>query len=132
MNEVSPSAVALPQISRGSSVSASSTASEMGRISRAANSRQTRWISRCSSVSSSMDRRLLNAIGDEMLQAALGDLVGDDHPLNLRGALPDAVHPGVAVDPLDRVLPHVAAAAEDLQRTVDDAARRLRRGELDH
>src|ERR1700744_6731883 len=128
MNEVSPSAEALRQISRGSSVSASSTASEMGRISRAAKSRHTRWISRCSSVSSSMDGGLLDAVADQMLQAALGHLVGDDHPLDLRGPLPDAVHPDVAVQPLDRVLAHVAAAAEDLPRAVDDAARRLRRG----
>src|ERR1700749_1997788 len=130
MNEVNPSAVALPQISRGSSVSASSTAREMGRISRAAKSRHTRWISRCSSVSSSMDGGLLDAIGDEVLQAALGHLVGDDHPLDLRGALPDAVDPDVAVEPLDRVLAHVAAAAEDLQRAVDDPAGRLRGGGL--
>ena len=48
MNEVSPSPAALRHSSQGTSTSASSTASEAGRISRAANSRQT-----------SLDRALL-------------------------------------------------------------------------
>ena len=52
MNDVSPIAAALCHVSHGVSVSASSTAAAIGRISRAAKSRQTRWISSCSSVSS--------------------------------------------------------------------------------
>ena len=50
MNEVSPMAAARCQISQGTSVSASSTASATGRISLAAKSRQTRLISSCSGV----------------------------------------------------------------------------------
>src|ERR1700753_1840305 len=100
MKEVSPSPAALAHSSRGSSVSASSTAREIGRISLAAKSRQTCWMSRCSSVSSSMDGRLGDAVGDELLQAPLGHLVGDDHSLDLGGALPDPVHADVAVEPL--------------------------------
>src|SRR5919108_6143869 len=50
MKEVNPTSAALFHTSLGSSVSDSSTACEMGRISRAAKSRQTRWISRCSGV----------------------------------------------------------------------------------
>ena len=49
MNEVIPTSAALYQTSHGISVSASSTAWEIGRISRCANSRQSAWISRCSS-----------------------------------------------------------------------------------
>ena len=52
MNEVRPMAAAFSHTALGSSVSASSTASETGRISRAAKSRHTRWISRCSGVMS--------------------------------------------------------------------------------
>ena len=52
MNEVSPSAAALWKTSHGVSMSASSTAGEIGRISRAAKSRQTRRISSCSGVRS--------------------------------------------------------------------------------
>ena len=48
MYDVMPSSAALCQISQGISVSASSTASEMGRISFSANSRQSAWMSRCS------------------------------------------------------------------------------------
>src|ERR1700709_1189048 len=99
-------------------MSASSTASEIGRISFAANSRQSAWISRCSSVSSSTDRLRGGTEADERTEPALGHLVGDDDPLDLRSPLPDPVDADVAVEPLDRVLPHVAATAEDLQRTV--------------
>ena len=52
MNDVRPIAAALSHRSQGVSVSASSTAAAAGRISRAAKSRQTRWISSCSGVSS--------------------------------------------------------------------------------
>jgi hypothetical protein len=52
MNDVRPIAAALCHRSHGVSVSASSTAAAAGRISRAAKSRQTRWISSCSGVSS--------------------------------------------------------------------------------
>ena len=52
MNDVSPMPAALCHSSHGTSVSASSTAAAAGRISRAAKSRQTRWISSCSGVSS--------------------------------------------------------------------------------
>ncbi len=52
MNEVSPSAAALCHTPHGTSVSASSTSSDTGRISRAAKSRQTRRISSCSGVMS--------------------------------------------------------------------------------
>ena len=50
MNEVKPISAALFHSSRGTSTSASSTARDTGLISRAAKSRQTRWISRCSGV----------------------------------------------------------------------------------
>src|SRR6202050_1079449 len=52
------------------------------------------------------------------MQAALGDLVGDDETLNLRGALPDPVDPKLAPDPLDRVVAHISPAAEDLHRAI--------------
>ena len=52
MNDVRPIAAALCHVSHGTSVSASSTSAATGRISRAAKSRQTRWISSCSCVSS--------------------------------------------------------------------------------
>ena len=52
MNDVSPIAAALCHVSHGTCVSASSTSAATGRISRAAKSRQTRWISSCSWVSS--------------------------------------------------------------------------------
>jgi hypothetical protein len=50
MNEVNPTSAARFQTSLGSSVSASSTASEIGRISFAAKSRQVRRISSCSGL----------------------------------------------------------------------------------
>jgi hypothetical protein len=51
MKDVIPTWAALYQTSQGISVSASSTDCEIGRISRCANSRQSAWISRCSSES---------------------------------------------------------------------------------
>ena len=54
MNDVRPSVAALRQIAHGTSVSASSTARDTGRISFAANSRQSRWISSCSSFRSTI------------------------------------------------------------------------------
>ena len=50
-------------------------------------------------------RELLERAG-----AALGQLVGDDRPLDLRGAFPDPVHPQLPVEALGHVLAHVAAA----------------------
>ena len=44
------------------------------------------------------------------------DRPGDDQALDLGGALEDRVDLGVAVHALDRVLPGVAIAAEDLDR----------------
>src|SRR6185295_19055970 len=58
-------------------------------------------------------------------QPPLLDLPGDHHALDLAGAFPDAVDADVAVQPLDRVLAHVAAAAQDLHRLVDHAAGHL-------
>src|SRR4051794_33140543 len=52
MNDVSPSPAALCQSSQGTSTSASSTAADTGRISRAAKSRHTRRISSCSGLRS--------------------------------------------------------------------------------
>ena len=45
---------------------------------------------------------------------------GDDVALDLAGALPDPLHPELAVEALGHVLAHVAAAAEDLHRAVGD------------
>src|SRR5690242_7084737 len=63
--------------------------------------------SRASTLSTSgMDRLPVRDRGAELqqlLQPALAGLVGDDHPLDLRGALPDPVHADVAVQPLHRV-----------------------------
>src|SRR6266498_124348 len=63
--------------------------------------------------------------------AALAELVADDHPLDLGGALPDAVDPELAPQAFDGVLAHVAAAPVDLEGGVGHAARRLRTHELD-
>ena len=63
-------------------------------------------------------------------RAALDELVGEHDALDLRRPLPDAVDAQVAVQPLDGVLAHVAAAAEDLHGPVDDAAGHLRGVEL--
>src|SRR5689334_13292581 len=60
------------------------------------------------------------------------DGAGDDEALDLGGAFEDRVDLGVTVPPLDRVLPHVAVAAEDLDRLLGDAHRRLPRLQLAH
>src|SRR5215210_1138372 len=49
----------------------------------------------------------------------------DDEPLDLRGPLVDLEQLGVAHELLDRVLLHVAVAAEDLHRVGRDLHRRL-------
>src|ERR1043166_3865992 len=49
-------------------------------------------------------------------QAALLDLAADHHALDLRGSFPDPIHTHIAIEPLDRVLAHIAAATQDLQR----------------
>src|ERR1700689_5964199 len=64
------------------------------------------------------------------MQTTLGDLVGDDETLNLRGALPDPVDPKLAPDPLDWVVAHVSAAAEDLHRAIGDPVGGLGGGQL--
>src|SRR6204780_2359464 len=64
------------------------------------------------------------------MQTTLGDLVGDDETLNLRSALPDAVDPKLAPDPLDRVVAHISAAAEDLHRAISDPVGGLGGGQL--
>ncbi len=53
--------------------------------------------------------------------AALRHLVGDDHPLDLGGALPDPIDAQLAVEPFGDVLPHESAPAEDLHGAVGDA-----------
>src|SRR5580692_12150902 len=63
---------------------------------------------------------------------ALDHLAGDDHALDLAGALPDALDAELAVEAFGDVLAHVAAAAEDLDRAVRDAARHLRAVQLGH
>ena len=82
MKEVSPSSAAAAHSSAGCSVSASSTARETGRISRAANSRQTRWISRCSSESAGgitrPRRQQLVAGGEQRGRRAVHDGLGPD------------------------------------------------------
>src|SRR3954471_15673192 len=57
---------------------------------------------------------------------------GDDQPLDLAGALPDAVHAQLAVEPLGHVGAHVAAPAEYLQAAVRAAAGRLAHEQLRH
>jgi hypothetical protein len=56
---------------------------------------------------------------------ALAQLVADHHALDLARALPDPVDAKLAVEPLHRLLPHVAAPAVDLHGAVDDASGRL-------
>src|SRR6185312_12262846 len=58
-------------------------------------------------------------------KAALANLAADDDALDLRGSFPDTVDPYVAIKPLHRVLAHIAAPAQDLQRLVDDLPRDL-------
>src|SRR5262245_25549761 len=73
-----------------------------------------------------------SAGSDEGGRASLGELVGDDQPLDLAGALPDPLDPDLSPQPLGDVLPHVATAAEDLDGSVGDPTGELGRGELDH
>src|SRR5688572_11732209 len=54
-------------------------------------------------------------------QATLANLAADDDPLDFGGAFPDAVHANVAIKALHRILAHIAAAAQNLQRLVDHA-----------
>src|SRR5689334_18658592 len=65
-------------------------------------------------------------------QTPLAELVRDDHPLHLAGALPDPLHPQLAVEPLGDVLAHVAAAAKDLHGTIGHPVGHLRGVQLDH
>src|SRR2546421_1363105 len=64
--------------------------------------------------------------------AAFGHLAGYYHALDLAGALPDALDPQLAEEPLGHVLAHVAAAAEHLDGAVGDPAGHLRGVELGH
>ena len=59
-------------------------------------------------------------------------LTRHDDPLDLAGALPDSLHPKFAEHPLGDVLPHVAAAAEDLHGAIGHPARHLRAVQLRH
>ena len=54
------------------------------------------------------------------LRALLQKLAGDDHLLDLGGALVDGADPDVAVDALDLVLAGIAVAAGELEGLVDD------------
>src|SRR4030095_14234580 len=65
------------------------------------------------------------------LVAALAELVADDHPLDLGGALPDSVDTELAPQAFDRLLAHVATAPVDLDGGVGHPAGRLRTHELD-
>src|SRR4051812_1765839 len=60
------------------------------------------------------------------------DASGDDEALDLGRAFEDRVDLRVAVPALDRVLAHVAVAAEDLDGLVGDLHRGLTRLELAH
>src|SRR6185437_12141994 len=64
-------------------------------------------------------------------QPPLANLPRDDQALDLRGAPPDAVDPDVAVEPLDRVFPHIAPRAQDLEGLVDDPAGHFRAEKLE-
>src|SRR4051794_131966 len=57
---------------------------------------------------------------------------GDDQPLDLAGALPDAIHAQLAIEALRHVGAHVAAPAEYLQAAVRAAAGRLAHEQLRH
>src|ERR1700753_434660 len=64
--------------------------------------------------------------------AAFEQLAGDDGPLDLAGAFPDAFHPQFAVEALGHVLAHVAAAAEHLHGPVGDPVGHFRGVQLGH
>src|SRR5215204_213499 len=64
------------------------------------------------------------------LHAALQKAAGEDEALDLARPLPDPVDADLAPEARDRVLGHVATAAEDLEGAVDDAPGRLGGEEL--
>src|SRR4051812_1303761 len=64
------------------------------------------------------------------LHAALQEAAGEDEALDLARPLPDPVYANLAPEARDRVLGHVATAAEDLEGAVDDAPRGLGGEEL--
>src|SRR5829696_3866026 len=108
---------------------------------RSSRSREPGWRSRnrCSWTAISSSRRVPTDIGTVMTllsgqpgDTTLGQLVGDDRPLDLRGALPDPVHPQLPVEALGDVLAHVAAAPEDLHRPVGDPPGHLGGVQLGH
>src|SRR5205823_12156118 len=51
-------------------------------------------------------------------RAALGQLVGDDHALDLRGPFPNPVHSKLPIEAFGHVLPHVPSPSEDLHGPV--------------
>src|SRR5216683_5654760 len=59
-----------------------------------------------------------------------GHVAGDDRLHDLGRAAVDGLYPGVGVGARDRVLGHVAVAAEQLQAPVEDAVLHLGRPEL--
>ena len=59
-------------------------------------------------------------------QAALLDLAANDGALNFGSSFPDAIDAQIPVQALHRVLTHITAASENLQRAVDHAASHLR------
>src|SRR5207244_4117211 len=67
---------------------------------------------------------------DDPADAALLERPGHDHPLDLRGALPDPVHAELAEIPLGWELAHVAAPPEHLDDPIGAAPGSLRREEL--
>src|SRR5438067_13552635 len=91
------------------------------RLARERSSADRGWRSRkirsCSAMSSSSllvsteDARTAMALPDQRVRTALGQLVGDDDPLDLGGPLPDPVDAELAEEPLGDVLAHVPAAA---------------------
>src|SRR5262245_52163883 len=64
------------------------------------------------------------------LNAALEETSGEDEALDLARPLPDPVDAYLAPEACDGILRHVTAPAEDLERPVDDPARRLGGEEL--
>src|SRR5688572_18547516 len=70
--------------------------------------------------------------GPRSALVALEQLLPDDHPLDLRGALADQEQRRVAVEALDLVLLGVAVAAVDAERVLDDLLAGLRGEQLGH
>src|SRR4051812_2067991 len=64
---------------------------------------------------------MLALIAMQSMAAPFLHFPGDDHLLDLTGALVDAEDAHVAVEALDAVVGDVAGAAEDLHRLVGDA-----------